>query len=231
MTARLSRFLVAIVAPGALYAVACGSGGGKPDGSIVVHDGSGSDAGLGTDAAIVCTASASYGSAAPTMQVARTFLNGSSAHFEIYQGNLNADPDGLQIELYAGAGGFGAGDVRAGTYTWTGSDADGNYATCGICVRLFTNLTMSGSNLLFTDQYFASSGTVTLTSTSGTTFTGSFSNLTLDHVTIDPNTNQSTPIDHCTATVTSGDMSATLMIGSAAFTGSPDAGALRHRHR
>ncbi len=231
MTARLPKFLATVMAPCALYAVACGGGGGsKVDSGIHLIDGSGSGSGSG-----VCNAAASYGTITPTMEAAQTAgsgTTGSNAHNEVWVGNLNTDVDGLQLELYAGFGGFNGVDIKTGTFSLTGSDAQ--YSSCGICLRLFTNITGSGSQAMSADQYFATGGSVTLTSISGSNFAGSLSNVTLQHVTIDPTTFTSTVVGDCTSTISSGNLAAALQVGSAAFTGTivePYGETLRHRYR
>lgn len=108
-----------------------------------------------------------------------------------------------------------------GTYPITG--ADKNYMTCGICVRMLTNAQTD-----YADDYLASAGTVTLTSVSGTTFSGTFANLTMDHVTIGSAADQylSTVVGDCSSTITSGTFSTTLMMGS----GSAAVAAITHVH-
>ena len=175
-----------------------------------------------TDAPAACTGAASY---APTFgsgaQQAKNYPaagSGSSAtpHEETWLGALNADQDTLVIQLYQGFGGFGSGDVRTGTFPLTG--ADGVYSTCGACVFMATNV---GSNS-FADYYFATAGSLTLTSVTGT-LSGSLSGVTLTHVGSDAQGNPSdTAVGDCTSTIASASFSSPLVAGSAAFTGSND---------
>lgn len=99
----------------------------------------------------------------------------------------------MLIELYNGFGVFGAG-ITTGTYTLTGDELD--YATCGVCVRLYTEADPD-------DGYLATGGTVTVTALSPNLVVD-LSDLTFEHVTIDPTTFASTPhADSCTSTMTS----------------------------
>ena len=65
--------------------------------------------------------------------------------------------DDLFFRLVPNKGAFSAG-LAPGTYTISGADA--NYTTCGLCTNLIADITMQGPSKF----YFASSGTVTLTS-------------------------------------------------------------------
>jgi len=197
------------------------------------HLGSGSGSGSGS--AAPCTATASYGAAdfgSGSDQFAQTDgsgTTGSNAHTEVWGAFLNQDtaPDEIQLELYAANGGFGA-DIVAGTYQITGDDAQ--YKTCGICVRIFTDIDAQNNSV---DDYFASAGTVTLSSVSGANFAGTLANIKFDHVTIASDFT-STPVGDCTAMLTSGTMGTTLAVGSgsAQFNGPIHfTGHLANRHR
>jgi len=200
--------------------LACGGDSKSPDAHIVTIDSPGSGSNPGSAA---CTADASYGAAnfgSGSDQFAQTTGSGNM-HFEVWGGVIGSTgssgmPDAVQLELYAGAGAFAGGDIRTGTFQLTGSDAQ--YATCGVCLRIFTDLHMQGSAVASTDDYLATAGSVTLTSVSGTTFSGTISNATFQHVNIGSDFT-STPVGDCTSTMSSGTMNATLTVGSAAFTG------------
>ena len=113
-----------------------------------------------------------------------------------YTGDLNSNPDNLDIEIYAGYGVFQNG-VKLGKYTLAGNELD--YATCGLCVLVF-----AGGQ----DPYMATGGTVELTSVQGT-FSGTLTNVTFTHVSIDPNTFESTPLgDGCNTSIPSLSISA-----------------------
>ncbi len=163
-------------------------------------------------AAMTCEADPSY-SGEPMMEQAGSDVNATSmtVDFENYFGALNADtaPDLLDIELYAMTGVFTAA-ITPGTYTLSGDEL--NYATCGLCVLIYANATFDSStgDLTGADQYYlATGGSVTITSvadnTAGTgTLTGTLNNITFDHVTIDSTTFTSTPVgDSCESMITS----------------------------
>src|SRR5262249_5778526 len=120
-------------------------------------------------------------------------------------------------------------------YQLTGDDLQ--YAQCGICVLVNTDLHMQGSGIAETDDYMATSGSVTLTSvgTNGSgTLSGSISNVQFTHVTIGSD-GTSTPVgDSCNTTIANASFSATLQAGMA-FTNDgvqhPMQLTLRHRYR
>lgn len=219
----LSSMLVVATATGATI-IACGGSSTpkKPDGKIVVIDSPGSGSGS-------CAAAASYSPSFGSNQFAVNYPasgSGSSAlpHFEHYQGLL-AQGTLLDIQLFQGYGGFGSGDIRNGTYTISGADAA--YSTCGICPTIWANVTTSGSGSSATlnvgAYYTAASGTLTLTSTSGS-ITGSISNMSFQHVaTMTDSMGNKFPADppaadSCTSMISSANFTATLMAGSANFT-------------
>src|ERR1700712_731969 len=140
--------------------LACGGGGGGGTHiNVDAHSGSGS----GSGSAAPCTASATYGSdfGSAGDQFA-AWDNGSGSAktapgvFEEWDANLNADaaPDGIRLELYRNSGALTA--IAPGTYQITGDDAQ--YKTCGVCVRIFADITQTSA-----DDYLATSGVVTLT--------------------------------------------------------------------
>ena len=130
---------------------------------------------------------------------------GGAQDYYIYQGDLNADPDTLDIELYTGFGVFKNG-IKAGTYTLSGDEL--NYATCGLCVLIYTDV--SGGTP--TDTYLATGGTVTI-STLQPTLTGTLSNVTFTHVDINSSTFQSMPVgDGCNSSISSLSISAPVTV-------------------
>jgi len=211
--------------------LACGGDSKTPDANIHVIDGSGgsgSGSGSGSGA---CTAAASYavtfGSNSEAAQNTPATGSGSAAtpHEELWLGLLNNDKDELFIQLYAGYGGFGSGDIRPGTYNLA-MNGDDKFSTCGACVLAITDIMGTGSASTFKDYYTAKSGTLTLTSTTGT-IAGSMSNIVLQHVTQDAMQNPSdTVADSCTSTIGSAAFSAPLQMGSAAFEGKLENGRL-----
>lgn len=204
--------------------LACGGDdGNKVDSGIHVQDSNGSGSGSGSGSNVACTADASYGTAdfgSGSDQFAETSGSGNM-HTIVWGavvGSTSASgmPDAVQLELYANFGAFAGSDIHTGTFQLTGDEA--NYATCGVCLRMFTDLHMQGSDIASTDDYFATAGTVTLSTITGNTFSGTLSNVTFQHVNIGSDFT-STPVGDCTSTMSAGTMNAPLTVGSAAFTG------------
>lgn len=132
-------------------------------------------------------------------------LIGGSQDVYQYTGTLNADPDNLDIEMYTGFGVFSSG-IHTGTFKLTGADLD--YATCGLCVLVLTD--SSGGSP--TDTYMATGGSVTITSLQPT-LTGTLDNVTFTHVSIDPNTFESTSVgDGCNSSIASLAISAPVTV-------------------
>ena len=117
--------------------------------------------------------------------------------------------DAVQVDLYAGYGVF-PGAITQGTYTLSGDELD--FATCGACVRIFTNVTAAGAD---DGIYMPTGGTLTVT-TAGTavggTLTGSISNLTFHHVELDQDGNTTPAADAatCTSTMSNATFTGTL---------------------
>src|SRR5262245_5459839 len=106
--------------------------------------------------------------------------------------------DEFNIQLFSGLGVFTTG-FRTGTFTLSGDDL--NYGTCGLCVLIYENI--DAATTAYRGVYLATSGTVTLTSVSGT-LAGGASNLKFQHVNIDQNTSVSTPdSDGCRSAIDS----------------------------
>ncbi|MFT3697195.1 MAG: hypothetical protein QM831_28895 [Kofleriaceae bacterium] len=184
-------------------AVACGGDDGGKN-NVTTHDSGTGSNGSGSGSGS-CTADADYGAAdfgSASDQFA-SYSGSGSDEFETWGGLLNDDADELDLELYAGGTGVFATGIKTGTFPITGDDAQ--YKTCAVCVRIYTDEDFSGSDVTFKDHYFASSGTVTLTAVSGNTFSGTLSNIGLDHVTIGSDFT-STPVGDCTSKITSGTM-------------------------
>lgn len=221
MTQRLSRLVVAVTLPGVVYALACGNGGNTK--GIHLEDAAGSDAGHGGSdgGSAACTATATYpattwGSNAQATDLPATGSGSAAvAHQEVLRGPLDADakPDVFALFLFAGAGGFGSGDITTGTFPIAGSDAA--FSTCGICPVIETDV---GSDGTPADFYTASSGTVTLTSVAGT-LVGTITGASFVHVKKDagggPGDTPAT--DHCMSMIGSASFDVTLAAGSAAL--------------
>ncbi len=208
---------VAITVPSVLVAqlVACGGGGG---GHIMLHDSPAGGGDINTNGN--CTATASYGS--PTLSTATAdaeYLGSGSSQdtgfLEYYLNGLNTDstPDLLEIDLYSGYGAFesGTGLVRTGTYT-LGTGGETMFSTCGACVVIDTDL--SSQNVV-TDFYFATGGTLTLTSVGTSSLAGSLSNVTFAHVdagsdsTGSPIPGDTIAADGCQSAITAASFTAT----------------------
>jgi hypothetical protein len=190
------------LALGLLLALGGGGAGARPDAGA-------QDAGSGMDApgdVAVRDFPRDLGAlGAATGDVALGFVEDPTRYltFDAILGG-NPTPDVLEIELYEGVGVFATG-FRPGTYARTGAEL--NNTTCGMCVRLLARLDPQTSSI----DPMAAGGTVTLTSVSGS-FTGSSTDLTFEHVTIDPDHGyRSTPVnDGCTATAASGSFTAPI---------------------
>jgi hypothetical protein len=235
------RILTAAVAmPAAVFGplLACGGNSSpkSPDAHITVYKDAPNNQQMDAPGQPVCTATASY--ATPTFgspQAVDYPATGSgsamSPHELDYSASLNTDasPDIFVLQLYAGYGAFGSGDIRPGTYQITGADAA--YSTCGICPFIVTDLHMTGSGAqAITDFYAATGGTVTLTTVAGSNFSGSVSNLAFAHVAIGSSGPSDTPVGDCNSAITSGTLSAAIVSGSAAFVGAPHGPVLFHRY-
>jgi hypothetical protein len=124
----------------------------------------------------------------------------------------------LYIELYPGYGALADG-LATGTYTI--SDADTSYATCGLCVFL---LTVEPSDSDFSDYgvHLATSGTVKFTKVSavdGGTVAATLSNVELAHVDVDTTTGETTAdSDGCTTSLPSASFSIALAAGTTSTT-------------
>jgi len=180
MQAKFSIFTVAAL-PIIPIALACGGddGGGK----ITVR----ADAAKQIDAApVVCTAAASYTGVVAGSNTQFAGSNGSGSDLQVYwAGRMDptAMPDFIEIDLYNGVGPFSAG-ITPQTISLTGDEA--NYATCGACVLMFTDLHTVGSDVEITDFYFPTAGTLMLTSTTDD-FMGTVTGLQMQHMIVSGN--------------------------------------------
>ncbi len=119
-----------------------------------------------------------------------------------------APADVLTVALYADYGAFTGTGVLPGTYQITGDELD--FATCGVCVIISTNSDGSG----YEDDYMATGGTLTVTEAGdqvGETLTWALTDVTLQHVTIDSVSGETTPVgDGCTTAISGATFSGTL---------------------
>ena len=95
--------------------------------------------------------------------------------------------DILQLELIRGFGAFQT-SITTGRFELTGDELD--YATCGVCPRIFTDCTTTECAA---QQFYVTGGTVEVTSLSPN-FEFTLSDLTFVEVTIDETTFESTPV-------------------------------------
>ena len=80
------------------------------------------------------------------------------------------------------------------------------FKTCGACVLVLARVGTDGSAQQI---YLATAGTLTITAVSPN-ITGTMSNVTFQHVTIDPSTTISTRVDDCVTSVTSASFNTTV---------------------
>lgn len=191
--------LAVVATPLLPFLLACGGdddgggGGGTTDASMST------DAPAQMDAALNCTASATYSPTigADNSQVDDVPAMGQTPHQQYLDALINNDqmPDQLEIALVAGRGAFTGGDIKTGTF-----QLDTALTSCGACGLLITDV--AGQNQ-FADFYFATSGTLTLTSVE-TNLTGTLTNVTFQHVMKDAmGRPTNTPADDCTSTIAS----------------------------
>lgn len=189
--------------------VACGGGGGGDGDDVVLQpDAEVVDQPDAEPPAPVCLAEASYGAATLGQQAAQSQGPAATPDVEAGFATIGGDTapvDIIQLELYKGFGVFTGGEIVPGTYTIAGDEL--NYATCGVCPRIFTDCT---DTACADQQFYATGGTVTITSiTPNLTFT--VQDLTFVEVTIDETTFQSTPVPNgCSTAVTSASFDAVV---------------------
>ena len=162
--------------------VSLGDGGGGSGGGGGTMGGGGTGGGGGSAA---CLTAANHGALGALTGPAAVLTDTTYIDW-----TLALEPgtprDEFNIQLFSGLGVFASG-FRTGTFTLSGDDL--NYGTCGLCVLIYENI---DAQTAYRGVYLATSGTVTLTSVSGT-LAGGASNLKFQHVNIDQNTSVSTP--------------------------------------
>lgn len=198
--------------------VACSSAGeGR---SVTLIDapggpGGGGGGGGGPDAPAqaTCLLPKTLGAVTPTQQEGhsrKTAMNATAPDNFYLFADLNQDqmPDILLVDLWKGYGAFQNGfPTSAMTVQLTGEES--SYETCGACITVQTDYTMSGAT---GDPYIATAGTLNLTSANATSIAGSLSNVTFTHVTVDQMSGVTMPhADGCSGTLTSVSFQATPM--------------------
>ncbi len=206
MRVRRRRVPLALAMSVACAGACSGGSEGTPDAEPAA-DARADDAGAGDAPALpdgpapmTCTAVPDYGSAGQLAgtAVSHTPAGSTSPNRLEWRGDLDAAalPDQLAVELFAGAGVFTGADIQPGTYTIEGDELD--YATCGVCVLLYTDVAGGVER----DVYLATAGSVAITSVSPT-LAGQVSGVSFEHVTINPVSYESTPDpDMCRSALT-----------------------------
>jgi hypothetical protein len=202
--------------------VACSSAGDGRSVTLIDAPGGGSGGGGGggggggtpdAPSQATCLLSKTLGAVTPTQQEGHSRKTEMTAtapdNFYLFA-DLNQEqmPDILLVDLWAGYGAFTSGfPTGPMTVQLTGEEA--SYETCGACITVQTDYTMSGPT---GDPYIATAGTLNLTSANPTSIAGSLSNVTFTHVTVDDMTGSTTPhADGCSGTLTSVSFQATPM--------------------
>lgn len=206
MQKKYSMFAVATTS---LLTIALGCGGDDDGGKVLIPDAS-TGGGSADAPGVSCYVANTY---APTFGAGEQFAEYDGAGTDrtaTWGAYVNADamPDALQLELYAGIGAFQGTDIVPKSITLSGVEL--NYKTCSVCVRLFADTTQTSTAA----EYFATGGTVELTSTNGN-LTGTLTNVTMEKVTVAQDFT-STPVgDGCTTTITSLAFNAPLEMATA----------------
>jgi hypothetical protein len=170
----------------------------------------------------VCTAQSAYNgvSLGSNQGEYYTPTNGSSDPIQEMDALLNMDamPDAIHLLLYEGYGAFAgsgsAGYVKTGTFTIQGDELD--FAKCGVCAFISTDIHMQGSGFADTDVYFATGGSLTLTavgagSNGSGTLAGHLDGVSFVHVS-DPTLATTTPAgDGCMSAIDTLAFSGVLM--------------------
>jgi hypothetical protein len=189
--------------PVLFVAAACGGGSGDDDIEIV-------------DSNANCTAPNSFGVVTPGTQNAFSDMMAPATTPEFFQFEADLDgaasPDVMLVQLFKGFGvftpDFPAPAALPLTIQITGDEAQ--FSSCGACILVIGDVGADG--MATGDPYLATSGSLTLTTLSSTMMEGSVSNLVLTRVTIDEDTDVSTPsADGCTSSVDSMAFSSAVM--------------------
>jgi hypothetical protein len=130
---------------------------------------------------------------------------GAQHFYRVSAGVPTAPMDVLQIELWDGRGAFTGGLVVPGTYPITGAELSRD--TCGICVR-----GLGGKGTADEMEYFATGGSVTVTTVTlgGGAFSAEVTGI--DFGEIDATAGTPITTDQCTATVARSQIDGTLVV-------------------
>lgn len=141
----------------------------------------------------------------------KTTGSATTAHAQVVVQTLNAS-DVMFLQLEAGFGAFGSGEIVPGNYVIAGADLDP--ANCGVCVNIWPS-SLSGTSItadatyLMNERYIAVAGAVTLTTAGGSangsnTISGSVSNLSFKHAIIQADGSFQYAPDGCVTSLGSG---------------------------
>jgi hypothetical protein len=167
------------------------------------------DASSAPDGFVGCTALDDYGDlgaveGAAISQMASTSTTPDYMEFRGDVAGAGVDPDQLVLELFKLDGTPFAADIVPGTYMLSGVNAQ--YMTCYVCLLIETQVPGSGE----VQFYLGTSGTVDITSVSPN-LTATGADVTLQHVSIDPQTYVSTPASACTSAITAASFDEAVM--------------------
>ena len=180
------------VALGAMLLAGCSDGGSfSPT----------ADGGPGPDSGGDCLVDQSYGDVGtvPSAISAAIRFDDTSGQAKsvTYIGALNGDQDQIVIQLYRGFSVFTTGAIAPGTYEIKGEEL--NYASCGVCVRMFADRLAGGGHPL--QDMMATGGTLVVSEIGAAgsgTFKAELRDASFEHVQIDGMSFESTPVgDGC----------------------------------
>jgi hypothetical protein len=156
------------------------------------------DGGTGADGSGLCAVTPDYGDVGTigTSDSIAVRLNDTQGQAKsiTYLAALNGDQDQVVIQLYRGFSVFTTGAIQPGTYPITGDEL--NYASCGVCVRIFADRALGGGRPL--QDMMATGGTLVVTEV-GTAGSGVFraelQDASFEHVRIDSMSFESSPVN------------------------------------
>jgi hypothetical protein len=170
------------------------------------------DAGIGPDGDGVCAVPESYGDVGTISRdlSVGVRLNDSQGEAKsiTYIAALNDDQDQVVVQLYRGFSVFTSRAIGPGTYEIEGDEL--NYASCGVCVRMFADRVLGGTRPL--QDMMATRGTLVVSEVGGA-FKATLMNAEFEHVNIDEMSYESRPVgDGCETAITR--LSADVLLAS-----------------
>jgi hypothetical protein len=171
------------------------------------------DAPIDTGTSSNCLVASSLATVTPINPLAQADdLAAPTAEQYFAQVNNDTLPDGIGFQFYIGYGAWlnDATIVPKTAISLTG--AESGFDTCGACVLVFADIDQTNGPAAY---YMPTAGTLDVTSTT-TNLTGTLTNVTLQHVDIDPDSLATTPnADGCTTTITSMQFDTTIAMAFA----------------